>query len=130
MAEFDAAETGKHDVRQQQIDAGKLLRRQTEGLFRIDGLQEIESLCLENLRDKIEKLRLVIDGENGWPCLFGATGIAGHCLTLLCGCVFRKPDVESRALARLALALDGAAVLPDDAIHGGQPETGALAELP
>src|SRR4051794_29803150 len=129
FGEFAAGHAGGHDhVGEEQIDFAAVFLPDLEGFHAGGGFEDAVVIIEENDAGELTKDRLVLDEENGFFAAAHFGGRAGIGRLGLFGGSGQE-NFENAAPVDLAGDLDPALVLFHDAINGGQPQTGALADF-
>src|ERR1039458_9621200 len=121
---------GHHHIGKQQVDFAIELVPDTQGFGAGPGLEHPVGLAFEKVADELAQHLLVFDHQDGF---FTAADRLGHHGSLGGGLGGTSGggeiDLERGADANLAGDFGPALVLFDDAVNGGQAQTGALANL-
>ena len=122
------AGTGKHNVGEEEIDAGILVQH-PKSLVRVAGFDHAIAEFLEHLFGVFPHAFIVLDDEDGLAFARAAVsarhvdGLAGRRRADLLGIgEARQVDLHRRALTLLAIDAHMAARLLDEAVHHGEAE--------
>ena len=130
LGQLLSADADRHDhVGEQQRDAFVMRVPGGEGFESIACLEDFVAIFFQAALDDGAHGRFVLDEENGFRptghgALIGARVACGRGAAR-----GRQVDLEGRALPELALHFDPALMLFDDAVNGGESQTGALAKF-
>ena len=101
---------------------------EVDGGAAVRGRQHVVAEPQQHLLDQLPLLVVVFDQQDRLACRRAMSSLGGAGASAACARP-RQRDREDRALADLALDLDVAPRLLDDAVGGGEPEAGALPHL-
>ena len=115
-----------HHIGDQQVNVARMLFDQTYRLLRCIGEQTPYTPTFE---DHLAEFQIAFSSST-ISTVSVPSGVVSAALSTRvsadAGTVARKIDFESRSLPRLAVYVDETFVLPDNAVHRGQTQTGAL----
>ena len=132
LGEHAAVDLGHHDVGQQQVDAARVLARTARAASSASGADEhLVAAGLEHQPHELAHARRRPRPRTIVSVPRSAGRLGGR-RRRRAGRLARggQVDLERRAAARLAVDVDAAAALLDDAEHRREPEPGARARRP
>ena len=126
---FGAIHLGKHHIKKQQIDLVAMVFEFTNGGFAIVGSDDRVAETFESLAREIAQAFVVLGDEDQFRAAAHRLDILGHLLDFPGSNSQRKIHTEGSADIDLAIDVQEATMLANDAVDGGEAQAGAFADI-